>query len=321
MRQSVLDAVEVLDLRHYTSAELRPLLAKEAAVWAERMNWDYSGSMEMILRYIDSRILPGYVAIENGQISGYSFFVYEGSKGVVGDLFASCASPARESHVRARLLEHVIETLRETPGIHRIESQLLVHDTGVIAAPFVSEGFRVYQRLFMRLPLERAPQVKPQAEFEIRPWTEADFHPAAHVITASYAGHIDSLINDQYRNASGSLRFLNNIVRFPGCGTFDAASSFVAFSRLTGSIAGLLLSSKVRDDVAHVTQICVLPHHRGRGLGELLMAEASRSLVRRRFTELSLTVTDANAAAVTLYRKLGFATGKVFDAFVWDAQH
>ena len=39
---------------------------------------------------------------------------------------------------------------------------------------------------------------------------------------------MDSEINDQYRTLSGSLRFLNNIVRFPGCGTFDPEGSFVA---------------------------------------------------------------------------------------------
>ena len=36
------------------------------------------------------------------------------------------------------------------------------------------------------------------------------------------AGHIDASINDQYRSLHGSLRFLHNIVRFPGCGVFDA---------------------------------------------------------------------------------------------------
>src|SRR5258708_6548900 len=81
MRSGTLETVEILDLRHYTSADLRPLLDREAEVWAERMVWDYRSSADMILRYIDSKILPGYTAIENGRVVGYSFFVYEGSKG------------------------------------------------------------------------------------------------------------------------------------------------------------------------------------------------------------------------------------------------
>ena len=65
---SVLTPVEILDLRHFGSPELRPLLEREATVWAQRMNWDYRSSAEMILRYLDSKILPGYAAVEDGRV-------------------------------------------------------------------------------------------------------------------------------------------------------------------------------------------------------------------------------------------------------------
>jgi ribosomal protein S18 acetylase RimI-like enzyme len=138
------------------------------------------------------------------------------------------------------------------------------------------------------------------------------------VITTSYRGHVDSEINDQYRSLNGSLRFLNNIVRFPGCGTFDGNASFVALHRPTRSIAGLLLCSRVRDDVAHITQVCVLPEQRGRNIGEWLIGLCLQELRTRRFSALSLTVTEANFGAVDLYRKLGFQTQRKFDAFVWE---
>ena len=103
-------------------------------MWSKLLAWDYSSSTEMILRYIDARILPGYAALEKGRICGYAFFVYEGSKGVIGDLFVEgdggrYASPT-EHPVETRLLTHVIETLQQSPGIHRIEAQLLVHPDG-----------------------------------------------------------------------------------------------------------------------------------------------------------------------------------------------
>jgi len=321
VRQGVLDSVEILDLRHYTSAELRPLLMSEARVWAERMSWDYQSSAEMILRYVDSRILPGYAAVENDRVVGYAFFVYEGNKGVVGDMFTDAGTTARNIAVRNRLLDHVIETLQQTPGVQRIEAQLLVHDTGDLAPAFLSEGFRPYQRLFMSESINGPQPVLPSAiaDIYLRRWSEADFQPAAHLITAAYAGHIDSLINDQYRTVAGSMRFLNNIVRFPGCGVFDHSASYVAFSRMTGNMVGLVLCSRVRSDVAHITQICLSPEFRRRGIGQLLLAEATRDLRRRHFQELSLTVTQANSSAVRLYRQLGFQIRRVFDAFVWEA--
>jgi ribosomal protein S18 acetylase RimI-like enzyme len=155
-------------------------------------------------------------------------------------------------------------------------------------------------------------------EIEIRPWTDGDYQPSAAVITAAYRTHVDAQINDQYHTLSGSLRFLNNIVRFPGCGVFDAESSFVALDRRAKSLIGLILCSRVRHDVGHVTQVCVLPEYRSRRIGESLMAATERNLRKRNFALLSLTVTEANAGAVALYRRLRFESNKVFDAFVWE---
>src|SRR5258708_37371233 len=80
--------VEILDLRHFSSHHLRPLLGRETLLWAQMMSWDYRPSAEMILRYIDSKILPGYAAVADGHIGGSAFFVFEGSEGVIGELFA-----------------------------------------------------------------------------------------------------------------------------------------------------------------------------------------------------------------------------------------
>ena len=318
--------MEILDLRHFSSVDLRPLLEGETQVWSRLLSWDYRGSAEMILRYVDAKILPGYAAIERGRIFGYSFFVYEGSKGVIGDLFVSNgdsrSTPVTANPVETRLLTHVIETLQQSPGIHRIEAQLLVHEAGSVSRPFLDEGFYRYPRLFMLLPLnaeaETRTAVEPHADIEIRRWTEQDYQGAAAVITASYRGYIDSAINDQYRSLSGSLRFLNNIVRFPGCGVFDAESSFVALNRSRGEIVGLILCSRVKHDVGHVTQICVLPEYRGHHLGQALLGRTAVALRQRDFNLLSLTVTEANLRAVELYKRLGFSIKRIFDAFVWE---
>jgi ribosomal protein S18 acetylase RimI-like enzyme len=295
-------------------------LERETQLWAELMSWDYRSSAEMILRYVDSKILPGYAAVEGSRVGGYAFFVYEGSKGVIGDLFADNSIRLPGDTVERRLSIHVIETLQRSPGVHRIEAQLLTHESGVLSGPFLAEGFRQFPRLFMVLPLtlSQRPHIIQQPEFEYRRWMEGDFQPAASVITTAYRNHVDSEINDQYRSLNGSLRFLNNIVRFPGCGIFDGNASFVAIHKPTRSIAGLLLCSRVREDVGHVTQVCVLPEYRGRHIGESLMGLCTQELRTRNFSALSLTVTEANRKAVELYRKLSFTTRRKFDAFVWE---
>jgi ribosomal protein S18 acetylase RimI-like enzyme len=317
--------MEILDLRHFSSADLRPLLEDEIEAWGRLLSWDYTTSAEMILRYMDAKILPGYAAIERGRIIGYSFFVYEQSKGVIGDLYVQESGRSSDRHeVEERLLTHVIETLQQSPGIHRVEAQLLTYCTGEVAHPFLQQGFSRHPRVFMNFDIgKHASAAKSTiasvaSGFEIRRWAESEYQAAAALITAAYRGHVDSEINDQYRTLTGSLRFLNNIVRFPGCGAFDAQASFVVFERRTGTLVGLILCSQVRPDVGHITQVCVLPEYRSAGLGEAMLAAATADLRGRGFHFISLTVTEANDRAIALYKRIGFESARVFDAFVWE---
>jgi ribosomal protein S18 acetylase RimI-like enzyme len=323
MRHGASLFVEILDLRHFASADLRILMEEEVEVWRSTLHWDYRASADMILRYADSRILPGYAAIERGRVHGYCFFVYEGVKGVIGDLFVSNSNSIGERRhgIELELLRHAVGTLQQSPGLHRVEAQLLIHPTGRLTEPFLKEGFRRYRRLFLSLPIGDSyskPSRLLSSEIEIHRWNEADYQPAANIITSAYYGHVDSDVNDQYRTIPGSLRFLNNIVRFPGCGVFDPAASFVAFHRPTNTRVGFLLCSRVRHDVGHVTQVCTLPQYRGSGIGEHLLRYCYADLTARRFTELSLTVTEENARALAFYLRLGFHHLHTFDGFVWE---
>lgn len=315
--------MEILDLHHFNSHDLRPVVEEEIAVWRSALHWDYRSSADMILRYVDSRILPGFTAIERGRVQGYCFFVYEGPKGVIGDLYVedSSSTQHRRDAIEHELLEHAISTLQQSPGLRRVEAQLLIHPAGGLREPFDAAGFRCYRRQFLSLPVhsEYEPPQRPlSADIEIHRWTEADYQPAAHVITSAYAGHVDSDVNDQYRTIAGSLRFLNNIVRFPGCGVFDPSASFVAVDRRTHSRVGLLLCSRVRHDVGHITQLCTQPEYRHTGIGEHLLRYCQADLSARRFSEISLTVTEENARALAFYRRLGFQPLHGFDGFVWE---
>jgi ribosomal protein S18 acetylase RimI-like enzyme len=322
--------IEILDLRHFSASTLRPVLEAESRVWAERLDWDYRASARLLLQYLDSHILPGYVAVENGRVSGYVFCVYEGNKAVIGDVFATSTEtdPGTAARIELRLLEHIIELLQSSPGIDRIESQLLLHPYGVHQQVFEKHGFALFHRLFMEQNLD-SPSVTqlPRGfsikdgmpdDLEIRPWNDGDFSSAGRLIVEAYEGHLDSRINDQYRTIAGALRFLHNIVRFPGCGLFDAAASRIVFSRKRKDIVALLLCSRVREDVGHVTQLCVSHEFRQRGLGSLLLAACAADLRGRGFHALTLTVTKDNADAVALYRKRGYETRHTFNAMVWE---
>ncbi len=316
--------LEILDVRHFTARQLRPLLEQEAALWQQRLRWEYQGATELLLQYLDSRILPGFVALDRGRICGYTFCVYEGAKAVIGDAFAVHNSAHSAVETTHELLRQLLQVLRHAPDVDRIESQLLLYDTGVIAPPFAGLAFETYRRLFMEADLRPSRN----RHFTLRPaiptfldlqrWIPTDYNPAADIIHAAYAGHIDAAINDQYRTLQGSLRFLHNIVRFPGCGAFDPRSSWTLRDRRNGALAALVLCSRVRSDTAHITQLCVAPSYRGLRLGAFLLHQALEDLAAGTLEAVTLTVTEANQPAVDLYRKAGFLTRHIFDAHVLE---
>ena len=319
---TVATQLEILDLRHFSARQLRPLLETEARIWEERLRWDYRSSTELLLQYLDSRILPGFVALDRGRICGYSFCVYEGHKAVVGDAFALEADDGMQ--VTHALLRRLLELLIHSPNIDRIESQLLLYDAGAISDCFLDFGFRPHARIFMECDLSRTKSSLGHSSMqlppgiELIPWSSTYYQAAAELIHAAYTGHIDATINDQYCSLHGSLRFLHNIVRFPGCGVFDPNQSWLLLDRARGSLAGMLLCSRVAPDVAHITQLCVRPSFRGLGFGRALLEHSMSKLFLAGFAAITLTVTESNRQAVTLYEALGFRVRYRFDAMVFD---
>jgi ribosomal protein S18 acetylase RimI-like enzyme len=320
--------LEVLDLRHFSAAQLQPLLLEEADRWQRRLFWDYSGSTSVLLKYLDSRVLPGFVALRRGKVAGYAFAVFEAAKAVLGDVYAFGEGESAGNPVCETLLVHLLEMLQSAPGVDRIESQLLMFPTGALAQPFAARGFAPHPRLFMLADIA-APRRSPPAAntlpsgVALEPWQPALYESAAELIHLSYAGHVDSGINDQYRSVHGAQRFLHNIVRFPGCGIFDAESSWVLRNTRSGGarapdILAMILCSRVRQDSAHITQLCVSPALRGLGLGPALLQHCLLGLQAAGVKSLSLTVTESNAAARRLYEQHGFRTAHCFDAMVWD---
>ncbi|HEY3706193.1 MAG TPA: N-acetyltransferase [Terracidiphilus sp.] len=315
-------SLEILDLRHFSGTLLRPLLEAEGEMWRARLHWDYGTSARLLLQYLDGHMLPGYAALENGTVTGYAFCVYEETKAVIGDVFAMPGDDGKSSlAVEHRLLTHLFETLQHSPQVERIESQLLLHPSGEHTPVFRDAGFELYRRLFMVQELRadhNAPQPEVARELELRPWRDDDLNVAGRLISEAYGGHPDSLINDQYRSAHGSMRFLHNIVRYSGCGVFAPHVSYAVCDRASREMVGLILGSRVSAQSGHITQLCIKPQYRRRGLARTLLSMAAAGFWRQGMSEVSLTVTEANEKAIELYKAEGYVCRHTFDAAVWE---
>jgi ribosomal protein S18 acetylase RimI-like enzyme len=310
--------MQIVDLRQVHSRSLEMLFEEEARHWRDELHWDYSPSIDLIRRFIDSHSLNGYVALDDGRPTGYGFYVLEDHKGLIGGLFVSSKAP--QGMVTRELIGEMIESLHATPRLQRIEAQLMPFGTELEPA-YLSKFFRLHTRQFMLLRISEATLSGKNlsAGLRIDAWTDRAFEPAAKLIQLAYANHVDGEINDQYRSEAGGMKFLRNIVILPGCGQFLPEASFLVRTASGDRLVGMVLTSTVAEGVGHTTQICVLPGYQGHGIGRSLMEASIQALRRRGYDWLSLTVTSENASAVQLYEHLGFRTIKKFAAGVWQA--
>jgi ribosomal protein S18 acetylase RimI-like enzyme len=318
MRVAPGSSMRLVDLRQVSVHQLTSLLDEEAALWRAELHWDYQFSIELIKKFLDTHSLAGVVAFENDRPAGYGFYVVEEHKGMLGGLFVS--PKYAQTGVGEQILGDIVQTLRGTPQVSRIEAQLMPFGAS-LEGLLTRNDFRLFPRHFMLYELDG--HVKKLSEYapglRMERWHERHMAACAELIHLTYASHIDGAINDQYRSRAGAMKFLKNIVILPGCGQFEARASFVLRDELSDELVGVVLTSMVAPGVGHTTQLCVLPGHQGNGLGKRLMLASMDALKEQRANELSLTVTSSNEHAVSLYAGLGFKKLKTFVAGVWSS--
>jgi ribosomal protein S18 acetylase RimI-like enzyme len=309
----------LVELRHARSADLNTMLDEETRTWERQLDWDFRPSASLVRRFVDMQALSGFSLMVNDRIVGYSYFVCEERKGLIGDLYVMEEFATLENE--SILLTAILDNLLKTPFVQRVESQLMMLRNGARMAMPHRRHLRAHTRNFMELSLDgvdRLPAGKASSHIVIDSWTERKQDEAASLIAGAYQGHVDSEINDQYRSPAGARRFLLNIVQYPGCGSFYQPSSYVAVDSRSHKLCGICLASLVHADIGHITQVCVSNAVRGSGVGYELVRQSLSSLRKHGCRKASLTVTAANAEAIVLYKRMGFRTAREFTALVWE---
>jgi hypothetical protein len=210
--------MNIVDLRQTTVRQLEPLLEEESLHWRDELHWDYRGALELIKRFLEARALSGCVAYLDGAAVGYTFYVMEEQKGLIGGLYVSPRYD--QATIARRLLEDMLYGMRTLPNLCRVEAQIMPFG-GPVDYPLSELGFKLFTRQFMLLDLGKDLEMPSGVTTGLRlsRWSDRYFEPCARHHLA-YANHIDGDINDQYRSKSGALRFLKNIILLPGCGQF-----------------------------------------------------------------------------------------------------
>jgi ribosomal protein S18 acetylase RimI-like enzyme len=306
----------IVELPSIGAAELAPVLEEEKSRWLQLLHWDFSPLAGLILRYASMRTLEGFALLDRGAVAGYAYYVTEAGKGLLGDLYVLSAqrSPEHEN----MLLSAVLGRFASMPWLQRVEAQLM--HLGLHSRQIATPGPppAAFPRQFMLATLDALPgTLRSPSRLHFERWSAYWTDAAAQLIAEAYHGHVDSLINDQYQSTAGARRFLENIVRYPGCGYFAPDCTWVALDA-EGRVVGACFATRIAPLTGHIAQICVAPAHQGRGAGAELLRRSLLSLRSSGALEASLTVTSSNLPAIRLYQRFGFRTIHHFEALVWD---
>src|SRR5580700_7304502 len=119
--------LEITDIRRLGSRDLNPLLVEESQEWARELDWDFDKSADLIRKFADARGLAGAALMDRDEVAAYGYAIVEDNKGLIGDIYVRRAWRGGDSEIR--LLRTMLDSLIATPGVLRIESQLMLMES------------------------------------------------------------------------------------------------------------------------------------------------------------------------------------------------
>lgn len=146
-----------------------------------------------------------------------------------------------------------------------------------------------------------------------RPLGLRDGPEAAEIIVEAYEGHPGRSLHNEVRTPSAALAFINSVT---SGGYGEVRDAYVRVLHCKGDPAGVIVGCEVAPDVGFVLQVAVRPACQGRGLGSRLVRELAGVFAEAGLDRMALGVTWDNPAR-RLYERLGFASWRRLNAYVW----
>ncbi|MBY0398202.1 MAG: GNAT family N-acetyltransferase [Thermoleophilia bacterium] len=137
------------------------------------------------------------------------------------------------------------------------------------------------------------------------PWAETVLDRHSEVKYRSFREEIDAYVFPCLGDRHGCQRLMREIRRKPG---FLPASTWL-INGPTGDV-GTVQGVMDRGPIGAIQNVGIVPSYRGRGLGSALVLKALEGFESAGLSRAYLEVTAENAAAVHLYRAIGFRRAK-----------
>lgn len=330
MATAVLSNTEltVIPLVEADMAAVESLLDQQCGEWNTLLRWDYTGPSRMIRDVMRQRELSGFAIKLGSTTIGFSFYVIDGDKASIGDIYVS--KSWRSIGADRHLATAILREFDKMPRLRRIESQSVSICNDSVNVFFLSQGFERFERHYMLVSLSALDHLFESGAMQtnsatpdiiIRDWQEEDFDEATRIIHSSYRGEHDSRINSQYQTEEGCADLLSVLTDHLWCGDFLPDVSRVAIDQTTGKPIGVLIASRISAGVGHIGQISIRPNFQGIGVGRRLIYSSLDEFDLCGFQTVSLAVTASNTYAYHLYESCGFRTVHTFPVFCKDIRN
>lgn len=172
-------------------------------------------------------------------------------------------------------------------------------------------------RMEADLLIPRRPPVLPEG-YRLIAWNEALLDAHARTKYRAFCDEIDAVVFPCLGDLEGCRRLMREIRRKPGF--LADATWLIARVVAPGQHAWCGTIQGVVDKLGTgmIQNVGIVPGHRGRGLGSLLVQQAMNGFGRAGLRKASLEVTAENTSAARLYRRLGFRRARTVYKVVED---
>jgi ribosomal protein S18 acetylase RimI-like enzyme len=289
------------DWRDAPAAEVDTLYAAERRRWIDELKWDAAASFAIVEQGRRQGAVPGWIARNAaGAIEGWTYYVLHDGALQIGGVTASRPAVAR------LLLDAVLHSTEA--DLARRLSCFVFPQGRSIASAFERQRFLTSHSRYLLKSLhpampEAAPAVLPAG---IRPWREDDLAPTVRLLAASYHGVPGASCFAPDGGLDQWAQYVGQLTRVPACGEFDPALSFVATTPRPTELLGVVMTTRISAESAHVAQVAVAPSARRSGLARQLLVAAFDRAQAAGLNSVTLMVDAANNAAGALYADLGF---------------
>lgn len=172
-----------------------------------------------------------------------------------------------------------------------------------LIAPAIQHDVRYFKRFRMEIdlvpPLPPIPEL--DAEYVWTPWCDDLIEAHARVKQIVFADEIDGLVFPNLVCRDGCIRLMREI---RGRWGFRREATWLIAHR--GEFVGTIQGVSERGGIGAIQNVGVVPEYRGRGLGKALVLKSLHAFRGAGLALGRLEVTAGNAAALGLYRGLGF---------------